>query len=167
MHRDIGNWTRHSKPRFADKTLLSHALAELCKMLCLWSLDRIALGHVGPLPRTANGNEYLLVVDPDPDFRALTAADVLVAQFISRYGVPFIIHSHQGSAFESERFCNMADFFEISKSRTTPYHSRSDGLTARFNGTLQTKIKSIVASSKCDDWEDYIPYLRIAYTVFS
>ena len=102
-----------------------------------------------------------------PDVRALTTADVLVTQFISRYGVPFIIHSDQGSAFESELFRNMADLFEISKSRTTPYHPRSDGLTERFNGTLQTKIKSIVDSSKCDDWEDYIPYLRIAYTVFS
>ena len=107
---------------FAAKTPLGHSRAELCKMLCGEPLDRIALGHVGPFPRTANRNEYLHVVADYftkfadayavPDVRAFTTADVLVAQFISRYRVPFIIHWNQGFAFESEISGNTADLFE-------------------------------------------------------
>lgn len=85
MHKQISEWTRYCKPCFATKTPQGQHRAELCKMICGERLDRIALDHVGPLPVTAEGNEYLLVVTDYftkfaeayavPNVRAETTAD--------------------------------------------------------------------------------------------
>ena len=172
MHKQIADWCRFCKPCAATKTHHGRHKAELCKMLCGEPMDRIGIDHVGPLPRTPEGNEYLLVVTdyfskwaeayPVPNVSAAVTADVLVTQFITRFGTPFVIHTDQGSAFESELFQNMTKLFEIEKTRTTPYHPRSDGLTEKFNGTLQRMLKAFVDSSRTD-WQDHLPYLLMAY----
>ena len=116
-------------------------------------MDRIAIDFVGPLPKTEKGNEVILVVDyftkwvecyALPDQQAETTADVLVTQFFCRFGTPTILHSDQGANFESKLFQEMCRLFEIRKTRTTPYHARSDGLVERFNRTLQQMLKSFV-----------------------
>ncbi|GFT61666.1 retrovirus-related Pol polyprotein from transposon 412 [Trichonephila clavipes] len=67
--------------------------------------ERIAFDILGPLPRTASGNKYLLVVMdyftkwpevyPIPDQEAPTVAEAVVQHWISRYGVPLQLHSDQ------------------------------------------------------------------------
>ncbi|GFU00569.1 retrovirus-related Pol polyprotein from transposon 412 [Trichonephila clavipes] len=64
---------------------------------------------LGPLPRTASGNKYLLVVMdyftkwpevyPIPDQEAPTVAEAVVQHWISRYGAPLQLHSDQGKKF--------------------------------------------------------------------
>ena len=56
----------------------------------------------------------------------------------------------------------MCSLFEIDKTRTTPYHPRSDGLCERMNKTLQQMLKAFVDSSRTD-WDEHIPYLLMAY----
>ncbi|GFS98372.1 retrovirus-related Pol polyprotein from transposon 412 [Trichonephila clavipes] len=73
--------------------------------------ERIAFDILGPLPRTASGNKYLLVVMdyftkwpevyPIPDQEAPTVAEAVVQHWISRYGVPLQLHSDQGRNFVS------------------------------------------------------------------
>lgn len=77
-------------------------------------LDRIGIDILGPLPITRNGNEYIMVVCDYfskwteayaiPDHTALTVADKLLTEFISRLGVPKQIHTDQGREFESILF---------------------------------------------------------------
>ena len=67
---------------------------------------------VGPLPRTQRGNRYILtVVDRFtkhaeayalPDQNAVTIARVFLNEFISRFGVPYIIHTDQGALIRVE-----------------------------------------------------------------
>ena len=68
-----------------------------------------------------------------PDIEAKTVAEALLHGFITRYGVPFQIHSDQGSQFESNLFQELCKVLGIEKTRTTPYHPQSDGLVERFN----------------------------------
>ena len=66
---------------------------------------RIGINILGPYNVTADGNKYILVVldyftkwvevYPLRDVEAKTVAEILVKEFISRMGVPMIIHSHQ------------------------------------------------------------------------
>ena len=94
------------------------------------SMERVAMDIVGPLPRTANGNEYILVVCDYftkwvecyalTDHQAQTVADAVVSNFVSRFGVPSVIHSDQGREFESRLFEEVCQLLGIEKTRTTP-----------------------------------------------
>ena len=69
-------------------------------------LERVVIDIMGPLPQTENGHENLLVVGdyftkwaeayPLQDHTVQTVADVLVEQFVSRYGLFKTLHSDQG-----------------------------------------------------------------------
>ena len=58
---------------------------------------------------------------------AVTVTDLLVKEFICRYGIPRLIHSDQGRQFESEVFQQMCLLFDIDKTRSSAYHSQSNG----------------------------------------
>ena len=135
-------------------------------------LEMIAIDIVGPLPRTENGNEYIMVVTnyftkwaeayAVTDNTAQTVADKLLNEFVCRFGVPQCIHTDQGREFESHLFARICEILEIEKTRTTPYRPQSDGLVERFNKTLQQML-SIFVNDNRSDWDDYIPFLLMAY----
>ena len=113
-------------------------------------MERIVIDVLGPLPITENGNKYILIVAdyftkwveayPMPNQEATTVAELLVREFICRFGVPLLIHSDQGRNFESELFAEMCRLLGIKKTRTTPYHSQSDGMVECFNRTLEAQL---------------------------
>ena len=108
--------------------------------------ERIACDIAGPLPRSENGNIYILVVSDYftkltemfalPDIRAETVAEHFVRGWVKHYGCPREIHSDQGRKFVSAVFQEMCKLLEISKSQTTPLHPSSDGLVERMNRTV-------------------------------
>ena len=75
---------------------------------------------IGPLPRTPRGNQNILTVVDHftkhveayalPDQEATTIARVFLNEFVSRYGVSYVIHTDQGSNFESNFLRNFAKF---------------------------------------------------------
>ena len=74
-------------------------------------LERIAVDVMGPLSKTESGHEYIVVVGDYftkwteafalRNHTAMSVAEVLVQEFIGRFGVPRSIHSDQGREFES------------------------------------------------------------------
>jgi transposase InsO family protein len=92
-------------------------------------MERVHLDFLGPLPRTAKGNEYILVmVDqftkwveciPLPSLTAEVTARAAVNEFFSRFGCPLQIHTDQGTNFESKLFKAVCDLLQIHKTRTT------------------------------------------------
>ena len=48
------------------------------------------------------------------------------------------------------------------KTKTTPYHPRSDGLVERFNRTLLAMLAMFV-SQEHDNWDDLLPFMMLAY----
>ena len=74
-----------------------------------------------------------------------TIADVLVKEFICRFGVPRALHSDQGRQFKSELFQKTCKILGIEKTRTTPYHLH-DGQVERFNTTLKVMLLSSLIS---------------------
>ena len=80
--------------------------------------ERIALDILGPLPVSNKGNQYILLVSdyftkwPEagialPNQEATTVTEVLVKEFVARFGVPRELHSGQGCNFESSVFQEM------------------------------------------------------------
>ena len=127
---------------------------------------------LGPLPTTARGNKYILVVGeyftkwteayPMPDVEARTIARYFVNEFICRFGVPEPLHTDQGRNFESTLIREICKLLGIQKTRTTPYHPQSDGMIERFNRTLLNML-SIAVKEEEDDWDLILPTLMLAY----
>ncbi|CAG2219390.1 unnamed protein product [Mytilus edulis] len=106
-------------------------------------MERIATYILGELPETESGNKYILVVSDYytkwtesfamPNMEAKTVAKIIVEEVIVRIGVPHLIHPDQGRQFESLLFQEMCCILNIKKTRTTPYHPKSDDMMERFN----------------------------------
>ena len=113
-------------------------------------LDRIGIDVIGPLPLTKRQNKLILVIGdhftrwmeafPIPNQQAEVVAQKLVIEFISRFGIPFELHTDKGRNFEIELFRSVCNLLQIKKTRTTAYHPASNGLIERFNKTLETMI---------------------------
>ncbi|KAK2899766.1 hypothetical protein Q8A73_012895 [Channa argus] len=81
-------------------------------------MERVGVDILGPFPTTEAGNRYILVAMDYftkwaeayavPDQTATTAAQRLVEDMFSRFGVPEELHSDQGRNFESRLFAEVA-----------------------------------------------------------
>ena len=87
---------------------------------------------------------------------------MIVDRFISIMGVPMMIHSDQGSNFESKVFREMCNLLQIHKTHTTPLHPQSDGMVERGNCTILSIISSFVSEHQ-KDWDEHLPILMMAY----
>ena len=136
------------------------------------AFERIATDLAGPFPVTRNGNSYILVIAdyftkltevfPIPDMEAETVADALVRGWIKRYGCPLEIHSDQGRQYESSLFSSVCKLLEIHKTRTTPFHPRSDGMVERANRTFKDMLSKYIQQDQTD-WDEHIDFLTMAY----
>ncbi|GFV95857.1 retrovirus-related Pol polyprotein from transposon 412 [Trichonephila clavipes] len=134
--------------------------------------ERIAFDILGPLPRSSDGNNNILVVMdyitkwPESytisDQEALTVAEVLVQHWISRFGVSLQLHSDQGRNFYSAVCKRLYEILAIDKTRTTALHPQSDGMVERFNRTILNSL-SLLGSSNLQDWDKKLPFFLLAY----
>ena len=90
-----------------------------------------------------------------PNQEAETVADIIVREFVSRFGVLRQLRTDQGHNFESRLFHEMCRILEIDKTRTTPLRPQSDGTVERFNRTLKPMLSKFVSEHQ-KDW-DIIP----------
>ena len=137
-------------------------------------LERVAIDVLGPLTETHQGNQYILVVGDYwtkwmeayamEDQQAETVAAKLVDEFVCRFGVPMELHSDQGRNFESAVFQEMCKLLGITKTRTTPYNPKSDGMVERYNRTIVNAVSLMIQPHEGQkDWDQYLPYVGFAY----
>ena len=142
QRKDVEEWCHHCDICASRKFPLKHPKAPLVPSFISNPLDRIAMDILGSLPTTPRGNKYILVISdyfikwteafPLKDMEASTVARVLFDEFICQFGAPAYLHTDQGRNFESNLFQELCALFEITKTRTTPYHLQSDGMVERF-----------------------------------
>ena len=127
---------------------------------------------MGPLPVTSHGNKHILVVMDHftkwceafatPDQKARTVAEILVNKVFSPFGPPAVLHSDQGAHFESNLMHDICTLMGISKSRTTAYHPRCDGLVDGQNRTLQAMLTAFCSQHR-EDWDLWLDSVVYAY----
>ena len=91
------------------------------------------------------------------DMTAATVANVILDEWIMKFGVPDVIHTDQGLNFESE---TMHDIFMIEKTRTTPY--QGNGQVERFNRVIADTLSKYCAE-KPQEWDVYLPYITFVH----
>ncbi|GBM01326.1 Retrovirus-related Pol polyprotein from transposon 412, partial [Araneus ventricosus] len=132
----------------------------------------MALDILGPLLITTKGNRYVLVLMdyftkcpeaiPIPNKESSTVTEELVRAWISRYGVPMILYSDQGTNFNSVLFTELCKLLGILKTRTTALHPESDGMVERFNRTILNHL-SLFVSKNQTDWDTHLSLFLLAY----
>ena len=126
---------------------------------------------MGPIVVSDRGNvNILVVVDHFTKWVELFAMSSVTARDVAynllsvffRFGIPETILSDQGRNFQSDLLAEIYEVLDIHKVRTTPYRPQCDGITERFNRTLQSMLTCFVADHQ-KDWDDLLPYVAFAY----
>ena len=123
------------------------------------------------LPLTESGNRYVVVfmdyltkwaeAFAVPDQSAMTIARLLVEEIFCRHGAPQELLSDRGANFLSNLIYEVRQVLKIRKINTSGYHTQTDGLVEKFNGTLINMLaKSAVKNS---NWDYHLPFLLFAY----
>ncbi|KAG9282328.1 hypothetical protein AMEX_G970, partial [Astyanax mexicanus] len=169
--KDVKEWCRVCEVCATHKIVGKTPRAPLMPSVATRPFQRIALDIVGPLPVTATGNKYILVIADYfskwaesyaiPNQEATTVARAVV-DFLLRWGMPQVIHTDQGRTFESSLFKEICRLLEIDKTRTSPYSPQSDGLVERLNRTIIGMLASFVEANQ-NSWDTLLPFVMMAY----
>ncbi|GBM75960.1 Retrovirus-related Pol polyprotein from transposon 412 [Araneus ventricosus] len=172
LRADVENWCRECHACGARKGPKTRTKGRLQRYNVGAPFERMALDILGPFPVTTKGNRYVLVLMdyftkwpeaiPIPDQEAATVAEELVRSWISRYGVPMILHLDQGTNFNSALFTKLCELLGILKTRTTALHPESDGMVERFNRTILNHL-SLFVSRNQTDWDTHLPLFLLVY----
>ncbi|XP_033105323.1 uncharacterized protein K02A2.6-like [Anneissia japonica] len=132
-------------------------------------MERVHIDFLGPLPKTEQGNIYILVmvdqftkwveISSLPSQTSEVTARAVVRDFFSRFGVLFQLHSDQGRNFESELFISLCKVLQIHKTRSTSYRPSANGQVERFNRTLMDAVRCFMGKRQ-KDWDIHL--LQIA-----
>jgi len=116
------------------------------KVITAAPLDVVAINILSGLPTSSDGQKYILVATDYfrqwseayalPDQEAATCTTALYNNFFARFGLPRQLHSDQGPSFESRLVAELCKLTGVHRTRTTPFHPRSDGQSERMNRTL-------------------------------
>ena len=79
-----------------------------------------------------------------------------------RYGAPDVLHTDQGTKFNSDLMQDICRLFMIDKTRTTPYHIQGNGQVERFNRVIADTISKHCAE-KPHLWDTYLPKVTFVY----
>ncbi|GBM91368.1 hypothetical protein AVEN_201343-1 [Araneus ventricosus] len=100
---------------------------------------------------------------PIPDQEASSVSEELVRTFISRYGVPMILHSDQGSNFNSALFTELCKFLGILKTQTTELHPESDGIPPLHLVTKLLFIRFNIWKLRSDKFRELIDPISLDF----
>ena len=134
-------------------------------------MELVSMDLVTNLPETARGYKHLLVITdhftrwveayPLADEKATTIANVLVNEFISRFGVMKRVHSDQGRNFVGAVMKAVSELLGIQQSQTSSYHPMGNGMTERANRTILNMLAKFVEQHT--EWDKHLPMLMLAY----
>ena len=132
---------------------------------------RVVIDLVGPLPRTARGNIYIVsAIDhftkwaeaaPLQGKFSTQVAEFILRELIARHGKFHTLHSDNGHEFKGD-VDKLLKQFGIKHSLSTPEHPQSAGLVERFQRTLILSIEKC-ANQNPADWDLYLPIALMGY----
>ena len=86
----------------------------------------------------------------------------LVFEIVTRYGAFRELHSDHGTNFGSKLVAEVCQLFGIHKTRTTPYHPRSDEFIERSFRTLGRCLKAACRQTR-REWDELVPLILMSY----
>lgn len=128
--------------------------------------ERMHLDIVGPLHKTKDGFEYILVcVDSFSrwveafSLRTQTAAEIariLHDEIFCRYGAPISIVTDRGQNFLSKLVNAVCEIYNVRRHRTASYNPKANGSCERQNATLIQTLRMYVDKDQ-SNWNSLLP----------
>ena len=131
-----------------------------------WSVDL-----VGPLPRTENGNCYIMTAEdiftrwpiavPIPDKTAEEIADAFNKHVIAEHGSCEELLTDNAKELTGLVINDIAKTLGISKVQTVPYNPNGNKVE-RYHRTLGQMLRTTITGNQ-NTWEEKLPYTLMAY----
>ena len=118
-------------------------------------------GYKGVLMMVDHYSKYTLAY-PMMKFTALGAAKAIWELWALVCGIPEIIHSDNGSQFESELFKEVLMHMGCVKTHTSGYHPQGNGLAERQNRTIVQALRTACGEDQ-KTWAKHLTKVLIAY----
>ena len=96
------------------------------------------------------------------DMTAATVANAIIDEWIMKFEAPDVIHTDQGTKFNSELMHDICRIFMIEETRTMLYHPQGNEQVERFNGVIADTLSKYCAE-KPQEWDVYLPYITFVY----
>lgn len=124
--------------------------------------DKVYMDIVGSLPVSVNGNKYILTFQDDltrffdcyamPDAEANTVARIFYDESISKYKIPKVLITDNGTNFLSKICSKVCKFLGITVLHTTVYHPQVNGVLERWHKTLAEYLRNFTSESSLN-WD--------------
>lgn len=146
------------------KTLLGHQ-----RISGPWS--KLQMEFIGPLPQTAQGNRYCLVISdnftkwveafPARNNMASTTAKILVEHIFSRWGIPKEIYSDHGQHFIGEVTKGVCQALGVKQKLHIMGHFQKAGSAEGPNQPLKMALRKLMNQQR-KDWDQKLPLVLLA-----
>lgn len=134
--------------------------------------QQIGMDLLGPFPKSASGNRWIIVATDYltryaetkalPSGTATEVAKFFVESIVLRHGAPEVIITDRGSSFTAQLTQEILRLSCTSHRKTTAYHPQTNGLTERLNKTIADMIAMYV-DVEHRTWDQILPYVTFAY----
>ena len=146
--------------------------AELQTSSVYGAFRTMAADILGPVTARKSRARYILVMSDLftknavtvalQDKTAARVASAILDEWIMKFGAPDVIHTEQGTNFNSELMHDICRIFMIEKTRTTPSRPQGNGQVERFNRVIADTLSKYCAE-KPQEWDVYLPYITFVY----
>ena len=139
------------------------------------AFERVSIDLIGPLKVTPRGYRYAVTMEDNftkwveaAPLRTMDTEEVcqvVIREFISRFGCMYILHSDRGGQFVSQLYASLLEKLGVSRSLTTAYNPKSNGLVENFNKILKSMLKTYIYDHResTGEWDVMLPIFLMAY----
>ena len=127
--------------------------------------DKVHMDIVGILPTTVSGNRFILTFQDDfskfmtcaaiPDAEASTVAKVFFEDIITRFNIPKVLVTDNGTNFTSKLFSEVCKMLGVKKVHISPYHPQANGSLERSHRPLAEYLRSF-AKEDGSNWDQWL-----------
>lgn len=135
-------------------------------------ISALAMDLLGPLPKTEEGNEYLLVICdrftkltrsvPVAAVTTMVVVSAFLNHWVALYGLPDTILTDIGPQFASVLYQGVLSMLGVSANYATTYHPQTNGQVEWFNHPIVRQLRHYV-SDHVKTWDQYISVMTTAY----